>query len=610
MIENMKSNRKAGLKAIMKSYAFTAVALLLFIYPGFTEARNDGEKRNNKYAKTIEYIDELIQDEMDSEDIVGLSIALVDDQEIVWAKGYGMADLSRKLPATPNTVYNLGSISEILTSPALMLLQEKGLIDIDQPVTKYIPEFAMKSRFPDSKPIKIRNLISHHSGIQSEMLKGQYASKPGDFPGLLQLLKDEYVCYPPEFVFSFSKAGLTLLGILIERVSNTDFHEFVEKNIFEPASMNDSAFILSENVKSNLSKGYDEDELEDKIIPSRDIPADGLYTSVSDLGKYMMVFFNKGKASNRVVFKPETVEKILRPADRELPLDLDLRQGSGWVLSCLGEYLGYAGRIAWHDDSSGAFKGRIIMLLDHKLGVAVLSNTRSATGSVQMIAVEAIKSALEEKKGIKQPEWVEPELDDSFPEAYMKSCTGDYATSAGVVTITRKGDDLYAEAMGRKFLLKPNANKNFSGRILLLGFLRIKVGPLSSLEFSFGNYQDRDIIALHRFGERFLAGEKIKPFKLSDAWLKRLGNYNVINNDQDLIYIKSVRLVFEGGKFSAYYKMNDDDEERERKVASMSASDNEAYILGLGRHMGETISMEKSEGRELLKYSGYIFKKK
>jgi hypothetical protein len=192
----------------------------------------------------------------------------------------------------------------------------------------------------------------------------------------------------------------------------------------------------------------------------------------------------------------------------------------------------------------------------------------------------------------------------------MKSCAGDYATSAGVVTVTRKGDDLFAEVMGRRILLKPNANKNFSGRILLLGFLRIKVGPLSSLEFSFGNYQGRDIIALHRFGERFLAGEKIKPFKLPDAWLKRLGNYDVINNDQDLVYIKSVRLSFEEGKFSAYYKMNDDDEKRERKVALMPASDNEAYILGLGRHMGDTISVEKSEGGELLRYSGYIFKKK
>jgi CubicO group peptidase (beta-lactamase class C family) len=610
MTENIGSKRKEVFREIIKGIVFTAAVLLLFTYPVFTEGKNDEGKKSSKYAKTIEYIDELIQDEMDSEDIVGLSIALIDDQEIVWAKGYGMADLNRKLRAAPDTDYNLGSISEIFTSPAVMLLQEKGLIDVDQPVSKYIPEFSMKSRFPDTKPIKIRNLISHHSGIQSEILNGQYVPKPGAFSDLLRLLKDEYVCYPPEFVFSFSKPGLTLLGILIEKISNTDFNDFVTKNIFEPSSMSDSAFILNDNVKSKLSKAYGEDEKEDRIIPSRDIPADGLYTSVSDLGKYMMVFFNKGKASNRVVFKPETVEKILSPADRELPLDLDLKQGSGWVLSCLGENMGYAGKIAWHDDSSGAFKGRIIMLLDHKLGVAVLSNTRSAAGSVQKIAVEAIKSALEEKKGVKQPEWIEPELDDSFPEAYMKSCAGDYATSAGVVTVTRKGDDLFAEAMGRRILLKPNANKNFSGRILLLGFLRIKVGPLSSLEFSFGNYQGRDIIALHRFGERFLAGEKIKPFKLPDAWLKRLGNYDVINNDQDLVYIKSVRLAFEDGKFSAYYKMNDDDEKRERKMALKPASDNEAYILGLGRHMGDTISVEKSERGELLRYSGYIFKKK
>lgn len=590
---------------------FGGILFLFITGGGITEAKNDTVRKNQKYAKTIEYIDDLIQDEMDDEDIVGLSIALVDDQEIVWTKGYGMADLARKRPATPDTVYNLGSISELFSSPAVLLLQEKGLIDIDQPLTKYIPEFSMKSRFSDSQPVKIRNLISHHSGIQSDFRKGQYSSKPGPYSDLVQNLKDEYVCYPPEFVFSFSKVGLTLLGITVERVRGMNFSDFIEKNIFAPASMTGSSFELNDKVKSNLSKGYGEDQREERNFASRDIPADGLYTNVRDLAKYMMLFLNKGKTSDRAVFKPETVERILSPADREIQLDLDLKQGCGWVLSCLGENMGYAGNIAWHDDSSGAFKGRIIMLLDHKIGVVVLSNTGSSTGSVQMIAVEAVKSALEEKKGIKQPEWNEPELDDGFPESYMKSCAGDYATSAGVITITRKGDDdLSAEAMGRRFLLKPNVNKNFSGRILLLGFLRIKVGPLSSLEFSFGNYQGRDIIALHRFGERFLAGEKIKPFRLPDAWLKRLGNYEVINNEQDQIYIKNVRLAFEGGKLIAYYKGNGDDEGRERKAALMPYSDSEAYILGLGRNMGETISVINEGDKELLRYSGYLFRKK
>jgi CubicO group peptidase (beta-lactamase class C family) len=595
------------IKSVLRVLILASFFLVFFLLlPGSSV---ETAKNSGKYQNTIEYIDELIQDEMDDEDIVGLSIALVDDQEVIWIKGYGYSDSLRKVSASPRTVYRLGSISEIITSPAVMLLHEKGLIDINQPYVNYIPEFSMKSRYRESKPIKVSNLISHHSGIQSELLKGQYTSSPADFSVLLKQLKDEYVCYPPEFVFSFSKTGLSLLGILIERISKQDFNTFVEKNLFNPVSMKDSSFVLDDNIKNRLSKGYGEDEAEEKMIYSRDIPGDGLFTSVADLAEYMKVFFHGGKKAEQVIFKPDTVDRILNSADPVLPLDLDLRQGCGWVLSCLGENLGYAGRIAWHDDSAGPFKGRIIALLDHKIGVVVLSNTRSSMRSVQMIAVEAIKSALEEKKGIVQPEWEEPDLDDSFSESYMKSCEGDYATSAGVVAVTRKGDDLLGEVMGRNILLKPNKSKNFSGRILLLGFLRIKVGPLSSLEFSFGSYEGRDIIALHRFGERFLAGEKIKPFKVQNVWLKRLGNYEVINNEKDLVFINKVRLEYENGKLNAYYLTNENDE-REKKAAIMPVSDTEAVILGLGRYMGETISIEKSGNEEILRYSGYKFVKK
>lgn len=573
-------------------------------------AAGDGKADlQKKYKDTIELIDELIQDEMDDEDIVGLSVALVDGREIVWAKGYGYSDKSRKVPAAPDTVYRLGSISELITSPAIMLLDERGLIDISQPLVKYLPEFSMKSRFQDSKPIKVSNLMSHHSGIQSELIKGEYSADPESFAVLLQRLKDEWVCYPPEFVFSFSKTGLSLLGIIIEKAAGKDFNEFVTENIFAPASMDSSSFVMNEKIKAKLSKGYDKEGKEVKIISTRDVPADGLMTSATDLANYMTVFFNTGKKDGKALFRPETVNRIMSSADPVFPLDLDLQQGCGWVLSCLGENLGYAGKIAWHDDSSGSFKGRIIALLDHKIGIVVISNTSSSMESVQMIAVEAIKAALEEKKGIKQPEWEEPDLDDTFSDSYMNSCAGDYATSAGVVTITRDGDDLSAEAMGRKFVLKPNTSKNFSGRIMLLGFIRLKVGPLSTLEFSFGNYNGKEIIALHRYGERFLVGEKIKPFKVSNAWQARLGSYNVVNAGTDLVYIKTIRLAYENGKMNAYYLSNDDDE-RERKVTIMPVTDTEAVILGLGRYMGETISVSKSDSGEQLKYSGYIFKKR
>ena len=112
-----------------------------------------------KYAAISKAIESLVQREIETKELPAVSIALVDGKEIVWAKGFGFADPRKKTPATAETVYRVGSVSKLFTDVGIMQLVEKGVLDLDAPVTRYIPNF--KPVNPSNKPITLRQLMSH-----------------------------------------------------------------------------------------------------------------------------------------------------------------------------------------------------------------------------------------------------------------------------------------------------------------------------------------------------------------------------------------------------------------------------------------------------------------
>src|SRR6202023_3487115 len=107
-------------------------------------------------------LEALIRREMAAKDLPALSIALIDDQKIVWARGFGFADPQAKTPATADTVYRVGSVSKLFTDIAIMQLVERGTLDLDAPITKYLPDF--KPANPFGTAITLRQLMAHRSG--------------------------------------------------------------------------------------------------------------------------------------------------------------------------------------------------------------------------------------------------------------------------------------------------------------------------------------------------------------------------------------------------------------------------------------------------------------
>lgn len=121
------------------------------------------------YSSITGELSRLIQSVVEESGITGLSVALVDDQEMVWAEGFGHADKENGVKATPQTIYGVASISKLFTATAIMQLAESGEIDIDQPLQTYLPEFSINSRFTGPGPITLRNVMTHHSGLPSDL---------------------------------------------------------------------------------------------------------------------------------------------------------------------------------------------------------------------------------------------------------------------------------------------------------------------------------------------------------------------------------------------------------------------------------------------------------
>src|SRR5882762_3925414 len=148
----------------MKGWSRTLAATFVVLLAAASGRPADVAARPD-YAAIAERLSSLINEQLADKKLPAVSIALVDDQEIVWAQGFGYADFDVKRPATADTVYRVGSVSKLFTDIGMMRLAERGQIDIDAPVTRYLPDFRPKNPFADAKPITLRMLTSHRAGL-------------------------------------------------------------------------------------------------------------------------------------------------------------------------------------------------------------------------------------------------------------------------------------------------------------------------------------------------------------------------------------------------------------------------------------------------------------
>jgi CubicO group peptidase (beta-lactamase class C family) len=561
------------------------------------------------YSYVKQYISWLIKNEMKKNQVTGLSIALVDDQRVVWAEGFGFADAANNISAMPETVYRAASISKLLTATGAMQLHEQGKLDIDKSIQTYFPEFKIKSRFSGASPITARNLMTHHSGLPSDVLKGMFSTKAVAQIDFTRDLIETFVAQSPNTVHAYSNLGVALLGATLAKVSGQDFSSYMATSLLRPLGMKQSHFAPRLDQSVNASKQYDHGK-EIAEIYARDVPGAGLNTSVLDLSRFVSMVFADGRAGEQQVVKPETIKEMLRSQNQQVSLDFDVPNGLGWFLWQLNNVNG-AGLVAGHDGDAIYHISQLLTLPEHKLGVIVMSNSAHTHGVTSRVAQEAMYLALEAKSGISRtPIKMSLPAEVKISAEELQGHVGRYMTNYGLIKVTKESDKLFAHAWGKKLRLVPRADGQLYLQYKWLGLFSMSLGGLENIGISSQIISGHEVWKGQVRGRTFRIGEKIAPVSTPQKWLDCLGEYELVDTVSDVMHkdVKNISLHNDDGllvlNIDGWYGVGN------MSLGLKPLSDTEAIIYGLGRGLGETISVINVGGEELLEYAGYRIKRR
>lgn len=290
--------------------------LLLFLSLGILTV--NAQKEDSKNKDMYKIIDVWLDAQKDYEKLPAITVAVIEDQDIVWKGAYGMANIEENVEAETNTICSICSISKLFTSVAVMKLVEEGKLRLDDKIEDLLPWFKVKQQFDDSWPITVRSLLTHSSGLPREANFPYWTGPDFPFPTKDSIdlnLENQETLYPSSTYFQYSNLGLTLLGEIVEKVSGMGYDEYVEKYILNPLKLEDTRTELPEDLYGEqLAIGYSSIDRNGsrervKFFQANGIkPAAGYSSTVEDLAKFASWQFRLLDSSNTEILKPSTLK--------------------------------------------------------------------------------------------------------------------------------------------------------------------------------------------------------------------------------------------------------------------------------------------------------------
>ena len=228
--------------------------------------------------------------------IPGASLSVVQDQELVWAKGYGYAHVEREEPATPSTMYSICSISKLFTAVGVLQLRDQEKVDLDDPVAKHLDWFRIREDHQEAGPVTVEGLLTHTSGLPREAGAPYWTGPDYPFPTHEQIvgtLPTQSMLYPPRTYYQYSNLGLTLAGEIVAAASGQAYDDYVRAHILDPLEMSSTFTDLEDRFRGNrLASGYTARGRDGtrRLVPDYRVrgisPAAGFISTVEDLGRF------------------------------------------------------------------------------------------------------------------------------------------------------------------------------------------------------------------------------------------------------------------------------------------------------------------------------------
>lgn len=357
--------------------------------------------------------------------IPGLAIVAVDDQDILWEESFGYTDWDNQIPVTPSTIFSIQSMSKSFTATAAMFAAQDGLVDLDAPITTYLPEFHVNSIFeqhPEQK-MTLRILLSHTAGFPHDTSYGGNYDHPADysFEKHIASISDNWLMFPVGTRYAYSNVGIDLAGYILEVRSGMPFIQYVQQKVLDPLGMKDSTLDVK-RVRASTTRAIGQVGV--PLRPPVDfllIPSGGVWTSTEDMARYVQFHINAGVLDGKRLLREDLAATMYNPPNYPasvegyaLGITTSMRNGA-IIMEHGGGGFGFIADMAWYPEL--------------KLGAVVLTNAHQS----QSYAFQLNMNVLDNIIGGNIP---------LFRQRYIKAAHTSPAYPVGI-----KGDSLTDDAL-------------------------------------------------------------------------------------------------------------------------------------------------------------------
>jgi CubicO group peptidase (beta-lactamase class C family) len=379
-------------------------------------------------------IDAYIRGRMPDLRTPGLSVVVVDGNQVIFSRGYGFADREAGTPMTQDTLVQIASANKGMIALAMMQLVEQDLVDLDAPVTRYLPTFSMDDE--RAADITVRQVLSHTSGIPASGAWDSVRDEQG-LAREVAALADSKLRFAPGTGYEYANAGYAVALLIVQTVSGMPYDQYLTTRVFEPLRMARSTFDVSAANEWGLTTSYSKYSGVVSPGPLAPYPTGGVMTSAGDVGHYFVALLNGGTYEGTQVISPSSIAQMWTPE----PASGGEAYGFGW-----GEMYVQGMRLLSHAGDIGAGGGygssgsQFLVAPDRRLAIGVLSNMSSLEKAEIAQDTLAIVLGGEPPARPILPDWrhstFAPDRDG------WAAYTGEYQTSDGTLRVYREDDKL------------------------------------------------------------------------------------------------------------------------------------------------------------------------
>ena len=337
---------------------------------------------------TVGKIEVLAQKTLETHGLPGMALGVVQGGELVWFGGFGWGDVNKDTAPQPNSLARIASVTKTLTTTAILQLRDMGKLDLDEPLTHHIPEFAsVQVRAGALDGVTLRRLLTHHSGLSTEAPLPSWDAL--NFPtreAILSALDKTEIVIDQDSDWKYSNLAFGLLGEVIQRVSRQVYEDYIKDHILDPLGMHNTVFDLDDTNRENLLTGYNPTPYQDAPVKAPYAHLNGLsaagqlHSSVSDLAKWVSFQFCEagGDRDGAQVLAGRSLIEMHRP--QYMAPDWSSGQCLGWRATRVGNHV-------YHNHGGGihGFATQVWFHVPQKIGVIQFVNMWPPPGGQTLV---------------------------------------------------------------------------------------------------------------------------------------------------------------------------------------------------------------------------------